>query len=192
MRHLARGLPFKVAEQHRVPVRLAQFAERSVELRSDVFPKGVWFGGEQFVHGGDLLFANPAAHIGADGLRGDVLRGAMQPTGQHRAIHELGGAAGEREEHALGHILCEVRVTNHAQRGGMDEIHMPTHQFGERRIGALLRVGAQQLGVSLIVHSPYSSRRRQNRTGNVASGILPDVEGGILPPGMVPELIGDS
>jgi hypothetical protein len=49
---------------------------------------------------------------------------------------------------------------------------MPAHQFGERRIGAVFRVGTQQLGVSLIVHSPYSSRQRENRTGNVASGIL--------------------
>ena len=47
----------------------------------------------------------------------------------------------------------------------MDEIHMTANQFGERRFGAVFSVGAQQLRVGLIVHSPDSSRHRQNRTG---------------------------
>ena len=102
-------------------------------------------GGKQFIHGGDLLFAGATAHISADGLSGDVLRGATQPTGQHRAIHELGGVFRECGEHALGHVLSEVRIANHAQRGGIDEIHLAAHQLGECRFGAVFSVGAQQL-----------------------------------------------
>jgi hypothetical protein len=55
---------------------------------------------------------------------------------------------------------------------------MAAHQFRERRFGATLNVSSQKLWVGLIVHSPHSSRCRPNRTGNVALGILPDVEGG--------------
>ena len=112
-------------------------------MRGDLFPDGVGF--VQFVHGGGLLFAGAAAHVGADGLRGDVLRGAMQPTGQHRTIRELGEVFRERDEHALSYIFREVRITNHPQRGGIDEIHMAAHQLGERWFGAVFRVGAQQL-----------------------------------------------
>jgi len=60
--------------------------------------------------GGSLLFAGATAHICADGLRGDVLRAAMQPTGQHRAIHELSGAFREGDEHPLGYVFSEVRI----------------------------------------------------------------------------------
>lgn len=85
------------------------------------------------------------AHIGADGLRGDVLRRAIQPTGQHRAIHELAGVFRKGDEHALGYVFREMRIANHAQRGGMDEIHIAAHQLGERRFGAVFSVGEQQL-----------------------------------------------
>ena len=69
----------------------------------------------------------------------------MQPAGQHRAIRELGGVFREGDEHALGHVLSEVRIANHAQRRGIDEIQMAAQQFGERRFGAVFSVGAQQL-----------------------------------------------
>ncbi len=42
-------------------------------------------------------------------------------------------------------LFSEVRITNHPQRGGMDEIHVAAHQLGERRFGAVFSVGAQQL-----------------------------------------------
>jgi len=140
-------------------------AERIVEMRRDVFPGGIGF--VQFVHGGGLLFPGAAPHVGADGLRGDVLRGAMQPTGEHRAIRELGGVLREREEHALRHIFSEMRIANHAQRGGIDEIHVAAHQLGKRRFGAAFSVSAQQLRVGLVVHSPNSSRCPPNRTGTM-------------------------
>jgi hypothetical protein len=66
------------------------------------------FGGEQFVHGSGLLFSMAAAHVGPDGLRGNVLCGAMQPAGKHRAVSELPGIFCEGDEYALGHILGEM------------------------------------------------------------------------------------
>ena len=36
--HLAGGLAFEVAQQHRVAVRFAQLTQRGIKLRGDVFP----------------------------------------------------------------------------------------------------------------------------------------------------------
>jgi len=101
-------------------------------MRRDVFPEAVGFGGKQFIHGSGLLFAGAAAHLGANGLGGDVLRLAMQPSGQDGALGELMGAPGQGHKRTLCHILGQVRVANHAQRGGIDEVKVPPHQFGKR------------------------------------------------------------
>ena len=67
----------------------------------------------------------------------------MQPAGQYPAICELGGILRERSKRALGDILGEVRIANHAQRGGIHEIHVPAHEFGEGCFRAAFSVGAQ-------------------------------------------------
>ncbi|MCO5053603.1 MAG: hypothetical protein M9920_15090 [Verrucomicrobiae bacterium] len=95
----------------------------------------------------------------------------MQPSGQHRTIRELGGVFGQCEEGGLGYVLGEVYVTNHAARGGMDEVNVPSNEFGERGFGTPGGVSAKQLSVGLSIHSPESSRRLKNRTEIVASGI---------------------
>ncbi len=145
LRHFLRGLAFKITQQQRVTVRFAQLAQRGIELRRDLFPTGFGFPGNQFIHGGSLLFTGATAHIGANGLRGNVPGGAMQPTRQHRTICELNGLFGERDKYALRHVFRQMRVTNHPQRGGINEIHMAAHQFGKRRFGAMFGVGAEQL-----------------------------------------------
>src|SRR5205823_10550795 len=50
-------------------------------LTTILFPNGFGFGGEQFVHGGSLLFAGATAHIAADSFGREVLCGAMEPAG---------------------------------------------------------------------------------------------------------------
>jgi hypothetical protein len=62
-----------------------------------------------------------------------------------QTIHELDGVFRKCEEYALGYIFREVRIANHAQRGGIDEVNVPAHQFGKRRFRAPFSVGAQQL-----------------------------------------------
>jgi hypothetical protein len=122
-------------------------------VRSNLLPGDIGFGSEQFIHGNGPLFASAATHIGANGLRGDILRSAMQPTGQDRTIRELRCAFCQRDEGGLAHVLGKVRIADHAPRGGVNEIHVPPDQFGERRFGMVFRVGLQQLGVGLVVHS---------------------------------------
>ena len=164
LRHFVRGFLFEVAEQESIAVRLAQFTESVVELRSDLFPVVVGRGGEQIIHDGSLLFADPAADVGADGLRRDVLRGAMQPAGQHRAVGELTRVFRESDEDTLRHVLGEVRITHHAQRGRIDEIDVAPHEFREGGLGPPFGVLSQKLLVVQTVHSPKSSRRGGNRT----------------------------
>ena len=146
-----RGLAFKVAQQQRVAVRLAQRAKRVVEMWCDVFPDGVGF--IRFVHGGGLLFAGASAHVGADGVGREILRRAMQPAGQNGTVCELVSGSREGNKHALRHVLGQVRVANHAQRGGIDEVNVPAHQFGEGHLRPGLGVIAQKLLVGQIVHS---------------------------------------
>ena len=120
--------------------------------------------GKQFIQGSGLLFAGAAAHGGADGLGGDVMRRAMQSPGQDGAFGELRRAPRQGHKRALRHILGQVRVANHAPRGGIDEVNVPPHQFSKRGLRPAFGVLAQKLLVGQIVHSWKSSRHRQNRT----------------------------
>src|SRR6185436_1661286 len=112
-----------------------------------------------------LLFAGATAHVGADGLGGDILRRAMQPPGQDSAFSELRPASRQCRKRALRHVFSQMRIANHAQRCGVDEIHVPAHQFGERGFRVAFGVLAQKLLVAQPVHSWKSSRHRANRTG---------------------------
>src|SRR5206468_820264 len=90
----------------------------------------------------------------------------MQPAREQRALRELGGIFCQRDEHPLRHVVGEVRIANHSPRSGIDEIHVTAHEFGKRGFAAPLRVGAQQLGVRLVVHSSNSSRSVSNTAGS--------------------------
>ena len=138
--HLLRGLVFKITEQHGIAVGFAQIRQGGIEVRSDFLPRGVGFG--EFIHGGGLLFAVAAAHLGADGLRGDVPCRTVEPAGEHRVIHEFSGVFRQRHEHALRHIFGKVAVIHHPERGGMNEVNMPTDKLGEGRLGAAFGVSS--------------------------------------------------
>jgi len=68
---------------HVYPSFHTRFTESGIELGSDFFPGRVRFSGRDLVHDSGLLFASAAADIRADGLGGNVLGRAMQPTGEH-------------------------------------------------------------------------------------------------------------
>jgi hypothetical protein len=78
---------------------------------------------------------------------------------------ELGGVFGQCDKDALRHVFRQMRITNHAARCGINEINVPPDQFGEGGFRTCPRIGAQQLRISLIVHSLHVSRHRKNRTG---------------------------
>ena len=80
-------------------------------------------------------------------------------------MRELPGVLRQRYEHRLRHVLGQVRIANHAHRGGMDQVNMPPHEFGKRRLRPASGVIAQKLLVCQTVHSQNSNRCRSNRTG---------------------------
>lgn len=163
-RQIARPAPQQIFQlPHGIAVGLAQFGECGIKVRGDFLPRGFSFA--IFVHGGGFLFTGSAAHLGADGLRGDVPCGAMQPAGQHRMVREFPGILRQRDEHALRHVLGEMWIIHHPDCGGVHEIDVPAHQLGEGGFGAAFGVGSQQLRVGQGVHLPKSSRRIWNRTG---------------------------
>ena len=171
LRHLAGGLAFEVTQQQRVAIRLAQFAQGGVEKRGDVFPvvrlrsisaRQVGFVGKQIIHGGGLLIAVAAAHVGADSIGGDILRRAMQPAGQDGTLRELPRVLGQRDKRALRHVLGQVRVTDHSQRGGIDEVNVPSHEFGKRRFRSAAGVIPQELSIGQTVHSQNSKHVGRN------------------------------
>ncbi len=133
-------------------------------MRSDAVPGGVGFGGKQFIHGGSLQFAGATAHIGSYNFGREVLRRTMQPTRQDGAVGELSRVLCQCQEYSLGDVLGQVRVANHPYRGGMNEIDVAPHQFGESRFAAAFGVVAQELLVGQTVHSLDSTLHCSNRT----------------------------
>ena len=58
-------------------------------------------------------------------------------------------------EHSLGYVLGKMPIARHAQRGGMDEIKMPVHQFGERLFATVIGEITQQTGIRGKIHFTY-------------------------------------
>lgn len=148
-----RGFLLKIAQQEGVAVGFIQFAEGGIEVGSEFFPRRFGFGGEQFVHGGGLLFTAAAANFGADGVGGEVLGGAMEPAGEDGTMREPCGVLGEGHKDALGDVLGQMCIADHAQGRGIDQVDVPPHQFGERGFGTRAGEITQELLIGLMVHS---------------------------------------
>jgi hypothetical protein len=82
-------------------------------------------------------------------------------------IRESSGTPDQGHESPLRHVFSHVRIANHAQRRGINQVNMPPHQFGEGRFGPALRIIPQQLLIGQTVHSLNSNRQTQNRTRKV-------------------------
>jgi hypothetical protein len=91
----------------------------------------------------------------------------MEPAGQDRVFDELRCRLRQGHKDALGDILGLVRVAQHPQRGGIDQVNMPANQLGEGRFGAACGIIPQKLLVGPAVHSSNSTPARANRTENV-------------------------
>jgi hypothetical protein len=68
----------------------------------------------------------------------------------------------------LGDILGEMRIASDLpERGGINQIHVPFHQFRE----GVFRIGPgkvpEKFGIGGHAHSLYSTRQSKNRTGNL-------------------------
>jgi hypothetical protein len=91
------------------------------------------------------MFAGATAHIRADGVGREVLRCAMQPAGQEGAVRKLLNVPQQHYERRVRHVLGEVRIANHPQRGGINRVNVPPHEFGECPLRPASGVIAQKL-----------------------------------------------
>jgi hypothetical protein len=58
-------------------------------------------------------------------------------------------------KYGLGHVLCQMGVAaDQSERGRIDEIDMPRHQFAESRFGVVFGVAPQEL--SVVVHGLFT------------------------------------
>lgn len=160
--HVAGGLLFEVAEEDSVAFGGVEFGEDGIEVWLDFLPGGVCVGRE--LHGGGLLFAGPAADLGADDLGGDIAGGAMEPAGEDGMVRQGGGVLGEGDEDGLGGILGEVGVADDPERDGVGEVDVSPDEFAEGGLGVVLGVGPEQLWIGQRLHSSQGSRRWKNRT----------------------------
>ena len=74
-----------------------------------------------------------------------------------RANHRQGEPGG------LRHVLGQMRIANHPQRSGMDQISVPSDDLRERDFGLVFRIIPQELLVALFVHSRDITRRPTRR-----------------------------
>ncbi|HMJ64099.1 MAG TPA: hypothetical protein VK615_02020, partial [Candidatus Binatia bacterium] len=70
----------------------------------------------------------------------------------NRTVSELSGIPSQRHKNTLGDVLGKVRIANHAQHGGINEINVPSHQLGKRGLRPAVSVIAQKALVGQILH----------------------------------------
>jgi hypothetical protein len=99
-----------------------------------------------------VLLAGAAADVGADGVEGKILRGAMKPAGQNTTARQLRRMASEGDEDGLGHILGGLLVADHAQGGGINEIDVSADQIGKGGLRPVFGVIAQEEMVARSIH----------------------------------------
>jgi len=128
---------FKETQQHRFAVLFAQLSHGFVEQRADFGP--IHFGHcGVILHGGGLLFASATTDFAADGINGDMARGGVQPAQQGFVVLKFGSLPGDGGKDGLRHILRQDAVACHPQRNRIDEVGMAAHQFGKRRLIAVV------------------------------------------------------
>jgi len=92
--------------------------------------------------------AAAAAGFGADDFRGGMVRAGVKPAGQRFAVGQQTGLARQISEDALRHIFGQMFIAIHLpEGGGIDEIDVAFHQFGEGVLGIRPGKSRKQFGI---------------------------------------------
>jgi hypothetical protein len=89
----------------------------------------------------------------------------MQPTGQDGAVGEFSGILRQRCECALGNVFRQVRIADHPQGSGIDQVSIAANQFGKCCLGPASGIITQELLVGQCAHLKKITRHHPNRTG---------------------------
>ena len=123
----AQILVLKKTQHDGVAVFLAEPAHRVVQQRRDL-PPGFRF---RFVQNGlhiCLLFAVLPADFAAQKIRRRQPRGLIQPAGKNCRCATSFRLPRQNDEHRLRDFLGRVRVADAAQRGGINQIDVPSQR----------------------------------------------------------------
>ncbi len=64
------------------------------------------------------------------------MRAGVKPAGQNFTMRQRGRLAGQIGKNHLYDIFGQVRIAVHLpERGGINQVHMTLHQFGESGLG---------------------------------------------------------
>src|SRR5207245_619156 len=85
-------------------------------------------------------FVLAAAPLGPPRVRRHVPRRDQQPRRQDRLGPQRLGLAGQDQERRLRHVVRQVPITHLTQSGGVDQVHVPLDQPGERLLRTVLDV----------------------------------------------------
>jgi hypothetical protein len=140
------GLALQTAEHDRVAVAVAEAGQFLVEDRAEVVPAGR---GRRvgLAHVSRLSFAHQAADLLRSRLPRHPDGRAVEPPGHRPDAGQVGGAAGEHDEHGLEGVVGVGRVAERPPARAPHHRPVPGEQHRERRLAPGGRERAEQLAV---------------------------------------------
>ncbi len=147
------GFVLKIPQHDRIAVRRSEFSQGLIQERRDLMPR---FLGRCFLQGRlqqGLLFPANAPPFGPLKIGRGEPRSVMQPAGQNCFGRKRSGLAREKDEDGLRDILRVLWIGRVAERDGINEVQMTTHERGESSLGIGPDEFVQQIDVRGIAHS---------------------------------------
>jgi hypothetical protein len=90
-----------------------------------------------------------AAGLAAHYVNGFAARDLIKPGAEDGAGRKLARVLGELEEGGLSDFLGQLRRAHLPQRGGMDEVEVPTDEFRKGVLGMMPRVTGEQFPIGV-------------------------------------------
>ena len=126
-----------------VAILFAQPGHGFVQERGDLFPGGIVGGSGLHLHG--LLFPPDAAVLADKEIGAGETGGAQQPGGKNDALAKGLRLPGQQHKNHLRDFLRQMRITDLAQGGGIDQADVAFGQRGEGRFRTPGAVCRQQI-----------------------------------------------
>jgi hypothetical protein len=143
----AEGFVLEVTQQDGSAVGVVERVHGFVEEWFDVRP--VSGGGVHGIHLGGDLFAQLAAGLPADDIRGGAVCDLVEPGGEDGVRRKTVRIARETDEGGLSDFLSKMCRADLALCGGKDQIEMAADDFRERLLGVVPGVAREQFQIGV-------------------------------------------
>ncbi len=133
----------KKAQHHGLAVPVAELAHGVVEHGSKLLPRN-FRRRQDLLHNRSLLFACAPTVLADGGIAGGITCAGMEPATKGWPMAEQMRLAGQIRKYPLGHILGLLGVaTGQPPRHRVNHVHVPTDNFGKRRLVTVAGIPAQ-------------------------------------------------